>query len=175
MNSRAAAAQHAAFKTTLIAFLILVDQLTKIWAVTNLRGIPPRSYLGDVFRFDYAENPGAFLSFGSSLSGETRFWVFTVAVSLFLIAPAYYLYREKYPNWIQPVALAGIVAGGIGNLIDRVLRPNHVVVDFLNMGIGSLRTGIFNVADMAILFGVIALFFYGARAKDATPATPVSH
>lgn len=140
--------------------LIAIDQWTKVWAITHLKGQPPEIYLGDFFRFDYAENSGAFLSLGASLSAETRFWIFTVLVSLFLVIPFYYLFKKKYPHWAQPLALAAIIAGGIGNLIDRAFRPNHVVVDFMNMGIGPLRTGIFNVADMAILFGVIVLFYF---------------
>ena len=54
------------------------------------------------------------------------------------------------------VALALILAGGIGNLIDRISN-NGLVTDFINVGIGPLRTGVFNVADMAVLFGVLAL------------------
>jgi signal peptidase II len=155
--------QRAPLKISIMALVVILDQITKIWAVETLRGTPAKSYWGDFFRLDYAENSGAFLSFGSSLSAEQRFWIFTVAVSLFLLAPTYYLFKEKYPDWIQPLSLAGIIAGGIGNLIDRITRPNHVVVDFLNVGFGPLRTGIFNIADMAILFGVIALFIVGAK------------
>ena len=151
--------QKASVKISFMLFIILLDQWTKIWAVKSVKGAPTQSYLGDLFRLEYAENSGAFLSFGSTMNVETRFWIFTVGVSLFLLFPAYYLFKEKSTSWVQPMAMAGVVAGGIGNLIDRIFRPNHVVVDFMNMGIGSLRTGIFNVADMAILFGVIALFF----------------
>ena len=50
------------------------------------------------------------------------------------------------------IAVSFILAGGIGNLIDRV--SNHgLVTDFINLGIGPLRTGIFNVADVAVMFG----------------------
>jgi signal peptidase II len=54
---------------------------------------------------------------------------------------------------IQVVALSLIIGGGVGNLIDRVF--NHgAVIDFLNLGVGSLRTGIFNAADVQILTGI---------------------
>jgi signal peptidase II len=51
-------------------------------------------------------------------------------------------------------------SGGMGNFIDRTTN-NGAVVDFLNVGVGSLRTGIFNIADVAIMLGV-ALFLYGS-------------
>jgi signal peptidase II len=54
------------------------------------------------------------------------------------------------------IACSLICGGGIGNLIDRVARSGYVV-DFLNCGIGRLRTGIFNAADFAITLGVVML------------------
>ncbi|WP_419661036.1 signal peptidase II (lipoprotein signal peptidase) domain protein [Desulfosarcina variabilis str. Montpellier] len=54
---------------------------------------------------------------------------------------------------------------GIGNLIDRILH-NGFVMDFLNVGIGPLRTGIFNVADVAIMGGAALLFFKTFRKKE---------
>lgn len=146
--------------------LIVIDQVTKVWAQKSLQGQPSQHYLGDLFRLDYAENSGAFLSLGSKMPEEVRFWIFIVAVAIFLMFPIYYLFREKNAPTIQVWALIGIASGGIGNLIDRIFRPNHAVVDFLNVGIGDLRTGIFNIADMGILFGVIALFFMNLTATD---------
>jgi len=58
----------------------------------------------------------------------------------------------------KTIALAAIFSGGLGNLIDRIFFDRHVT-DFMNVGIGSLRTGIFNVADMCVTGGVIVLFF----------------
>ena len=60
---------------------------------------------------------------------------------------------------MMTAGLTLLIAGGLGNLIDRLVYG--YVTDFLNVGIGSLRTGIFNVADMAIMLGVGLLFFAG--------------
>ena len=49
-----------------------------------------------------------------------------------------------------------VMGGGFGNLIDRIYNQGRVV-DFMNLGIGSLRTGVFNVADLAVTFGAIAV------------------
>lgn len=140
----------------LVSITILIDQLTKQWAMRTLLGSPSRIYFGDLFRFQYAENNGAFLSLGSGMSDGMRFWVFTVLVTLFLLGLGYYLVTRKDINIWEVVAYALVLGGGIGNLIDRWMRDGHVV-DFMNMGIGSLRTGIFNVADAVIMAGMFIL------------------
>ncbi len=56
------------------------------------------------------------------------------------------------------------VAGGIGNLIDRMLLDGHVT-DFMNLGIGSFRTGIFNIADVILMMGAFGLFFLEIKSK----------
>lgn len=137
--------------------LIGFDQATKFLAQAYIRDYPTRVYLGGIFRIEYAENSGAFLSLGAALSQETRFWIFVVAVGAFLVGAIWVLFREKSLDRTTAFSLSVIVGGGVGNLIDRIFRPNHGVVDFLNLGIGQIRTGIFNVADMAIMLGVILL------------------
>lgn len=54
------------------------------------------------------------------------------------------------------VSLVYVLSGGVGNLIDRVCN-NGLVTDFINVGVGPIRTGVFNVADMAITFGAISI------------------
>lgn len=138
--------------------VIGIDQWTKVLAQKYIQYQPPRVYLGGFFRLEYAENSGAFLSLGAALPAEVRFWIFVVAVGAFLAFALYYLYFDKKLDRVSLFSLAMISSGGIGNLIDRIFRPNHGVVDFLNMGFGNIRTGIFNIADMAIMLGVILLF-----------------
>ena len=60
--------------------------------------------------------------------------------------------------------IVSIIGGGLGNLIDR-LSNNFRVVDFLNFGIGSLRTGILNIADMSVTIGVLFLAVYSLQKK----------
>lgn len=158
---------------------LVIDQLTKEWAKASLKGWPGHSYLGDFFRLQYAENPGAFLSLGSGLSDSTRFWVLTVAVALFLGASLVYLWRSQSLTRVGVIGLALVSSGGVSNLIDRLFRPEGKVIDFLNVGVnfiggpGGLRTGIFNVADMAIVAGIILLSF---SAFEPPPAlTPAEH
>ena len=121
-----------------------------------MRQIPPTPYLGDTLRIQYAENPGAFLGAGGGLPAQQRFWLLVVVNAVVLIAiPAVLVARSDF-GLRQMIAVSLLLAGGIGNLIDRVFHDG-LVIDFLNVGIGPLRTGIFNVADMAIMAGFALL------------------
>ena len=140
------------------------DQATKQIARVSLGHHETRSFLGDVLRFEHAENPGAFLSFGAGLTDSARFWIFTGLVIAFLLWASYRLFKDPDMNWSQTVGWTLVVAGGFGNVIDRVAKGS--VTDFIFVGYGPIHTGIFNVADMAIVAGVICLFF----ASSAKPA-----
>lgn len=153
-------------KIAWIAGVLVLDQWTKVLALDHVRGQLPRVYLGGFFRIEYAENSGAFLSLGAALSQETRFWIFVVAVAIFLVGAGWVLFRDRRLDRMSAFALSIILGGGIGNLIDRSIRPNHGVVDFLNVGIGNFRTGIFNIADMAIMLGVILLAWKSFRSSE---------
>jgi signal peptidase II len=129
-----------------VAGLIIADQVTKLIAIATIRGSGVTSYLGDTFRFVYAENTGVFLGLGRSLPEGVRFWLFTLAVGLVLGLIFFDTMRKPaVENW-KLVAITMILAGGLGNLVDRVIRDG-VVVDF------------FNVADVLITTGAIMFLF----------------
>jgi signal peptidase II len=143
---------------------IVVDQTTKSFAKDYLAPDGFFSFFGDTFRLQYAENTGAFLSLGSSLPEPWRHLVFTVFVAIFLLALlAFLIFSRSTPRELT-ICLALVCSGGLSNLIDRIAYDGRVV-DFLNVGIGSLRTGIFNVADMAITGGAIFLLIDNFRRK----------
>lgn len=129
------------------------DQATKSVAQAYLSERHAVVLLGDTVRLELAKNYGAFLSLGASIGEASRGTLMSVAVGAVLASLLAYLFVSKPENPIVSVAVALIVGGGVSNLIDR-LRYGGYVVDFLNVGVGSLRTGIFNVADMAIMLGV---------------------
>ncbi len=160
-----------AFLAVVLITCVGCDQATKQYAVEHLQDtrMNPLSYWGDTFRIQYAENEGAFLSLGAKLSPEVRFWLLTVSNGAVLaIVGVVLLFHRDIDRWSM-VALTLILAGGIGNLIDRVTTQEAVVIDFLNLGIGGLRTGIFNVADMAITAGFCLLLPHVFR-KEQKPA-----
>lgn len=145
----------------LIAILVIgvgLDQATKWWAETSLDRGRIFSYANDMLRIQYAENPGAFLGLGGNLSPEARFWLLTAVNGCFLFVIGGILIARWHMPTGQFAALALLLSGGIGNLIDRTTQ-NGLVTDFLNVGIGPVRTGIFNVADMAIMAGAGLLFW----------------
>lgn len=145
---------------------IIVDQITKVWAIHSLKEAPTYRFLGDTFRLQYAENPGAFLSLGAGLSPTMRFIVLTIIVAFFLFAATVYLFRSPNMGASRAIGLSLLIGGGISNLIDRAFRDGGRVIDFLNIGVGDLRTGIFNIADIAIMAGIALVFF----SKDPEPA-----
>ena len=134
------------------------DQATKSVAKTYLSETQTIVLLGDTVRLQLARNYGAFLSLGASIGESSRGMLMSVVVGAVLAALLAYLFISKPENPIVGIAVALIVGGGVSNLIDR-LRYGGYVVDFLNVGIGPLRTGIFNVADMAIMLGVVLWAF----------------
>ncbi len=173
---------------TIVLAGVALDQATKWVAQEHLS--PERSSvdanlswakegpLKDVFRLQYARNPGAFLSLFASLPDTTRVWVLLGVNSVILVALLVFLGLKQDLTLGVVSALSLVLSGGVGNLIDRIFRDEHEVVDFMNMGIGGLRTGIFNVADLAIVAGVITLLVlelsgWGTAPQDtARPAAP---
>jgi signal peptidase II len=171
-----------------VAGLVALDQWTKALAEARLAGRGTLRLLGDFAVLVYINNRGAFLSLGSGLP-ETLRNVFLIALPLaaipFLVwallgrgiggsageaggaGPA--AGKAGRPEYAAAVLVA---AGGAGNLVDRVFRGE--VRDFLNFGIGRLRTGIMNLADLYILFALIviaaALASRSLRSRRAAPS-----
>ena len=135
------------------------DQSTKYTAKHYLEGKGTYSYINDIFRLGYAENNGAFLGLGSTLPDNIRILIFTGFVALILLAFLCYVITSTHITKIGVVGGALIIGGGLSNLVDRLVN-NGAVIDFLNLGIGSLRTGIFNVADMAIMLGALFMLWF---------------
>jgi signal peptidase II len=152
--------------------LIALDQITKSIAKAHLLGKETFSYLYDTIRLVYVENTGAFLSLGSGWSDQLSFVVFVLLPLLFLILLGGYLIKNRNTmNLFVYLSMIFIAAGGFGNLIDRVLYHRHVT-DFLNFGIGNVRTGILNFADMYVTTGVILLIVF--YMKDSKKPKEVS-
>jgi signal peptidase II len=146
------------------------DQVSKSAARSLLHSGATESLFADSLRFQLTENPGSFLSLGASLPEHLRFVLFTAAVAIILAGLVCAALFARRLSTALFVALALLAGGGISNLIDRLLYDGRVT-DFLNVGIGSLRTGIFNLADMAIMAGALLLVL-NMRAGAPTPAPP---
>ena len=154
-------------KVTILFILLSVcvgcDQSTKYAAKHFLEGQQTLTYMGDIFRLSYTENSGAFLSLGAGMPENIRQIIFVVLVSIFLIGFLLFVIRNKEFNPLAVSADALIIGGGLSNLFDRIINQG-AVIDFMNIGIGPIRTGIFNVADLAIMAGMfILVVFYAKR------------
>ncbi|MBZ4418491.1 signal peptidase II [Myxococcus sp. RHSTA-1-4] len=154
--------------TLVLAGTVGCDQATKQLAISGLRGAPGQSFLGGLFRLTYAENPGAFLSLFGGLPRIAQFWLLTAGVGVLLFGMLAYLMASGRPGRLHFVALALCVGGGLSNWFDRLTNDGRVV-DFMILGVGPVRTGVFNVADIAIMLG-IGLFLLGSPA----PRRPAS-
>ena len=158
------------FQRTVLLGLLLAatagcDRVTKHFAVTTLAGMPGQSYLGDTIRLDYYENAGGFLSTGATWRPQTRTLVFQLANGVFLFGTLILAVRYQWSR-LAAAGLILFVAGGVSNLIDRVAVGS--VIDFLSIGIGSFRTGIFNVADVAIMTGIALLLLERFRSQRSS-------
>ena len=140
----------------LIAVVSIVgcDRVSKEIATNVLAGTPPQSYFFDFLRLSLHENPGSFLSLGAQLPETVRFMLFTVGAGILLALFTLYGLRASWRGG-RFFGFALFVAGGIANWADRI--TDGTVIDFLNVGIGPVRTGIFNFADMSIMAGAVIL------------------
>jgi signal peptidase II len=156
----------------LVLFLLVLsciigcDRATKKIATDTLSDSPPVSFLGDTVRLQYCQNPGAFMSLGDSLPAHWRFWLLTAATSVVVLGVAFLLITRWRMDLLPFIALSLVLAGGLGNLIDRWLQ-NGLVTDFLNVGVGPIRTAVFNVADVAICLAVVIFFCWFKKPQRA--------
>ena len=151
-------------KNQLILTLIVLavnyslDRITKILATTFLQGKETISFFYNTVILRYTENTGAFLSVGSNWPDYVKYGLLII-IPIMVCLYGLYFCAFKLEDKKLVIVYSSIIGGGLGNLVDRLFNDFRVV-DFLNFGIGALRTGILNVADMSVTFGVLFLIFY---------------
>jgi signal peptidase II len=135
----------------LTAVLLVLDQATKWWSSTTfpLNGEGRYLFLG--FYFTYVQNTGA--AFGIFQDGTLPLGILSLVVSLAIIV--YLVTRGKTMPLLQRYALASILAGAIGNMIDR-FRLGYVI-DFIHFKVPGFSFPVFNVADSCVVIGAILL------------------
>ena len=152
-----------------IAGLVGIDQLTKWLAIVHLKEKPPFLIIDQVFELTYLENTGA--AFGLGKDQAWMRWIFIVLTFLILIVLTVVLMSGRYRRY-KLVNISGIliIAGGIGNMIDRLVRG--YVVDFLYFRL--IDFPVFNFADCCVVIGAILLliflfFIYSDEKQEAAP------
>lgn len=134
-------------------FVVVSDQLSKYWALTTLEFAKPVVIL-PVLNFTLLFNTGAAFSFLSSAGGWEK-WFFTFLALAICSGLLIWLYRLPAQDKLLAAALAFILGGAIGNLIDRA-RFGHVV-DFISFHWHDWYFAVFNLADAAITLGAILI------------------
>ena len=173
--------------------IVVIDQISKLLVkgfeipILDLyhAGIPVgASYqiFGDFLRLTFIENPG--MAFGIDMGGKLFLTVFSLVASTAIFA---YLYKIRGEAIIIRLALAMILGGAIGNLIDRVFYGvifgesplfygkvvDFVDVDFFDidfLGIHMTRFPVFNLADASVSVGVVTLLLFHRKFTEAEPA-----
>jgi signal peptidase II len=148
----------------LSAVLIAVDQLTKWLAMTRLEYLRPVPVIDGFWNWLLVHNYGAAFSFLSDAGGWQR-WFFTALAVLISGVLIGWLARTPRHDWRTALPFALVVAGALGNLVDRV-RFGYVV-DFVDWYVGSYHWPAFNVADACIVAGAVLLVAFSFRAAPA--------
>ncbi len=134
--------------------VIVIDQLTKLWVDNNLLLHARQPLIDGYFDLTLAYNPGAAFSFLADAGGWQR-WFFTILSTVVTIILVVWLKRLPAHEKINAAALALIIGGAIGNLIDRIAYGH--VIDFLLVYYQQWSWPAFNVADSAISVGVVLM------------------
>ena len=151
------------------AAVVAIDQWTKAWATRTLAYHQPVEVIGELVRLTYTRNSGVAFGIGAGL--PFPYYLFSIAA---VIAIVFLFARQRVTGLGRQIALALILGGAIGNLIDR-LRSGEVV-DFIEIGWGRWHWPVFNVADSAVTIGVVlfALTWPHRRAASAAGSDGVS-
>ena len=148
----------------------MVDLVTKRMVQTRLSMYEQIPIIGEYVRLTYIYNPGA--AFGIHFGPYSRliFFILTV-VALAALAGMYW--STPLTDRTRVFAVLSISGGAIGNLLNRIISPSGVV-DWIDIGLGTLRWPVFNFADIAITAGAILLGFSLWREEPAAPGNTAS-
>ncbi len=158
-------------RLALLAFLVVAlgtagcDHAAKHAARVALGDGSIHAFVGEAVRFQLVHNTGGFLSLGASLPPLARdaFFLFAAPLGVALLAAS--AFGSAARSRLALAGLALLCGGGLANWLDRLLNGG-AVTDFVSIGVGMLRTGIFNLADVAIMAGAALLLLPIARAGE---------
>ncbi|MGV8813965.1 MAG: signal peptidase II [Gelidibacter sp.] len=148
----------------LIIANIAIDQISKFIVRAEIAQNEIIQLVGDTFIMTKVENSGAFLGMGSDLSPTLKWILLLILPVIVLGGVVYYILTNKALDRLSLIAFCCIVGGGIANVFDRFVYGS--VTDFFHIDLGGVfRTGIFNVADMSVSFGMILLVIASFQQK----------
>ncbi len=149
--------------------LVTIDQLSKLWVVTYFASVGDSLPIIDgFFHFTYVRNPGAAFGIAGDVGFALYFFiaVFVIALAVF----GYMFYKNNFQDkkrFFYSLSLTLLIAGSIGNTIDRIFQSDHRVVDFI--AFPAIWEPVFNVADMCLTVGItvflIDQFFFEPKRR----------
>lgn len=168
--------RRTVFIVITIILTITVDQISKVLVVNNIEERTDFSYgetislIGDSFTMMHVKNEGAFLGMGSELNGTLKIVLLLILPVIVLGFVLRHIFKDKsLDNW-SLFAFSSIIGGGIANVYDRFAYGE--VTDFLYIHItDTIRTGIFNLADLSVTTGMIILVVMMFRTKKEPSLT----
>lgn len=142
------------------------DQITKEQAREEIEFNETVEVFQNNFVLTKVENTSAALNLGENLSPTLKIIVLQILPGLALLFMFIYILRKKQISKLNIVAFSFIIGGGIGNIYDRIFYNS--VTDFMYMEIGSLHTGIFNMADVSVVVGTLLVIFSFIKSEFKT-------
>lgn len=154
----------------LIVIMVLVDQVTK-WIISHQVALySSLKVIPGFFNITHIHNKGAILGAFSQINKPFVFLLLTAASLMALALVVYYFIKTPASEWGIKFALSLILAGALGNLLDRILRG--YVIDFLDFYIKNKHWPFFNVADSCITIGAFLLLIsFLIRKPACTPSS----
>jgi len=146
------------------AAVLGLDLASKRWATHALAGAPPIKVIGDLVRFTYVRNSGVAFGLGAGL--PFPYYLFSIAAVLAILV---LFARGRVHGTARRLALALILGGALGNLVDRL--STGLVVDFIDIGVGRWHWPVFNVADSAVSIGVVIFALAWPRHESSAALT----
>jgi signal peptidase II len=140
----------------LLSLTVGCDHATKLVATTLLEPSAVVSVAAGTVRLELVHNPGAFMSLGADLPASVRIPLLLGLMPLAALAAGALALRSTSSRTLSLLAGALFAGGGLSNWLDRLVHDG-IVIDFVSIGIGRVRTGIFNVADLAVVIGLLLL------------------
>jgi len=137
----------------LSVLIIVLDQLTKFIVHSTMNLYDSIQVVPYLLNFTYIRNEG--IAFGIYFEGaETIFIVLPILITIYLF---YLLKNEEFQDKFSQIALFLIIAGAVGNIIDRIFRG--YVVDFIDFHLNGMHWYVFNIADSSVTIGLIFLLY----------------
>jgi signal peptidase II len=154
----------------LIAALVVIDQITKWFVSVRVAPLSSHPIIPGFFNITRIHNKGAILGAFSQTGNRLVFWLLTAGSLVALAFVVYYFVKTPASDWKIRFALSLILAGALGNLVDRVFRG--YVIDFLDFYVKRWHWPFFNVADSCITVGAALLvLFFILRKPECSPSS----